>query len=196
VLKQNGIHYFIEEDMLVFDPSYANNPLNKDYAITLRRSDFKVAHTAYDEYFAKLLDNVPEDYYLLSFTHDELLEILAKPDEWGSFDYQLAQKLLKEKGIEITREKAEILKAERYKELAQPESEPAKNIVGYYILCILFFPVGLVIGWVWGNSKKQLPDGYKVYAYNDKVRKHGRRIFLISMIILAMRVTLKIINFR
>lgn len=137
----------------------------------------KKATLAYEEYFAKQLDNVPEDYYLLTFTNDELLEIVAKPDEWGAFDYQLAQKLLKERGVDITKEKTDRLKADRYKELAKPEGEPAKNIVGYYIISILFFPVGLIIGWVWGYSKKQLPDGYKVYTYNNSVRNHGRTIF-------------------
>lgn len=194
VLKQNGIDYLIEEDALVFDASYANNPLSKDYAITVKQSDFKRASNAYDEYFSKHLDNVPEDYYLFSFTNDELLEILAKPDEWGPFDYQLTQKLLKEKGVEITKEKTDHLKAERYKELAKPEGGPAKNIVGYYIISILFFPVGLVIGWVWGYSKKQLPDGYKVYAYNESVRNHGRTIFLLCIIIFVMTVFFEMVD--
>lgn len=45
VLKQNGIDYVIEEDALVFDASYANNPLNKDYAITVKHSDFKKSYS-------------------------------------------------------------------------------------------------------------------------------------------------------
>jgi hypothetical protein len=98
VLKQNGIEYHIEEDSLVFDPSYANNPLSTNYVITMKQGDFKAASHAYDEYFAKQLHNVPEDYYLHTFTNDELLEVLAKPDEWDSFDYQLAQEILKNKG--------------------------------------------------------------------------------------------------
>ena len=196
VLKQNSIQYGIEEDALVFDPSYANNPLSKDYVITIRQSDFKAASKAYDEYFAKKLGDVPEDYYLYAFTDEELLEILAKPDEWGPFDYQLAQELLKQRGIEIAQEQTERLKAERYKQIAQPEDEPIKNIVGYYIISILFFPIGLIIGWVWGYSKKQLPDGYKVRAYNEKVQNHGRTIFLISIVLFVMTVILKIVDVR
>lgn len=194
VLKQNGIDYKIEEDVLVFDPSYANNPLNKDYAITIKQSDFKRASAAYDAYFAKQLHDVPADYYLFSFSNDELLEILAKPDEWGAFDYQLAQQLLKQRGVEISTEETDHLKAERYKEIAQPEDEPTKNLVGYYIISILFFPVGIIIGWVWGYSKKQLPDGYKVYAYNERVRNHGRTIFLIAMILFSLTVLSKILG--
>jgi len=196
VLKQTGIDYHVEEDTLVFDPSYANNPLSKEYAIMVKQPDFKAALHAYDEYFARQLNHVPEDYYLYAFTNDELLEILAKPDEWGAFDYQLAQALLKERGIEVSKEKTERLKAERYKEIAQPESEPVKNIVGYYIVSVLFFPIGLIIGWVWGYSKKQLPDGHRVSNYNSVVQKHGRTIFLISIILFALTVILRIIDVR
>ena len=82
VLKQNNIDYKIEEDSLVFDASFANHPLARDYVIAVKQSDFKSASIAYDDYFARRLNDVPADYYLLQFSADELLDILAKPDEW------------------------------------------------------------------------------------------------------------------
>lgn len=196
VLKQNNIDYRIEEDSLVFDASFANQPLARDYVIAVKQSDFKEASCAYNEYFAKQINNVPEDYYLLQFSDEELLDILAKPDEWGAFDYQLATALLKKRGIEITKEKTDRLKVDRYYELAKPEGEDAKNIVGYYIVSILFFPVGWIIGWIWGYSKKQLPDGYRVYAYNERVRLHGRIILTISIAVPALTVFLRILDAR
>ena len=158
VLKQNGIEHRIEEDALVFDPSYANNPLARDYVIMVKHSDFKTATQAYHDYFAKQLDDVPKDYYLFAFTDDELQEILAKPDEWGSFDYQLAQDLLTKRGVEVTKEKTDRLKADRYKQLAQPEGEPVKNIVGYYIISISFFPV--VNHWLGLGAFKETITGW------------------------------------
>jgi hypothetical protein len=181
VLKLAGIDYYIEEDALVFDASYANNPLSKDYAIKVRHSDFKSAGKAYDDYFAGQVGQAPPEHYLFNFSDEELLEVLARPDEWGPFDYQLSKEILRQRGIEVSDHKIAILKAERYKQLAKPESESVSNIAAYYIISIIFFPVGIIIGWTWGYSKKQLPDGYKVYAYNEKVRSHGRTIFLISI---------------
>jgi len=194
VLRQNNIDYKIEEDALVFDASFANHPLARDYVIAVKQSDFKNASAAYDEYFAKQLNDVPADYYLLQFSDDELLEILAKPDEWGAFDYQLATALLKKRGVDINMQKTDRLKADRYYELARPEGENATNIVGYYIVSILFFPVGWIIGWIWGYSKKQLPDGYRVYAYNEKVRLHGRIILLISIVVPVLTVILRMLD--
>ncbi len=196
VLKLSNIDYKIVEDALVFDASFANHPLARDYVIAVKQRDFKEASGAYDEYFAKQLDNVPADYYLLQFTDDELLDILAKPDEWGAFDYQLSKELLKTRGIDISKEKTDRLKGERYYELARPEGEHAKNIVGYYIVSILFFPVGWIIGWIWGYSKKQLPDGYRVYAYNEKMRLHGRIILLICIVIPVLSVILRMLDVR
>ena len=130
VLKQNNIDYKIEEDSLVFDASFANHPLARDYVIAVKQTDFKNASTAYDEYFAKQLNDVPTDYYLLQFSDDELLDIMAKPDEWGAFDYQLATALLKKRGIDINKEKADRLKADRYYELARPEGEGSYKYCG------------------------------------------------------------------
>ena len=108
VLKQNGIDYQIEEDALVFDPSYANNPLSTDYVILLKQADFKEASRAYDEYFAKQLGNVPEDYYLLTFTDEELLEILAKPDEWGSLITSLHRTCLRKEALMLPKKKQNV----------------------------------------------------------------------------------------
>ncbi len=101
VLQQHGIQFLIEEDRLTFDPSYAHNPLNKDYRIKISPGDFTKAYAAYETYFASLVDKVEPDYYLHSFSDEELVEIVMKPDEWGTFDYLLAQKLLAERGISI-----------------------------------------------------------------------------------------------
>jgi hypothetical protein len=188
VLKGKDVSYFVEVDELVFDPSYANNPLNKEYVLKVRQADFDKAHKAYNEYFEDKVDHVSDDYYLFSFTDDELREIVARPDEWGSFDYQLALKLLKEKGVPVSEEQKEQLKNERVKALAKQDGEPVSNIVGYYVLCVLFFPIGFLIGWIWAYSKKTLPNGAIIHTYNNKVRQHGRIILAMACIFLFLTV--------
>ena len=120
-------------------------------------------------------------------------EIIAKPDEWGSFDYQLAQKILKEKGMEVSEEQIQVLKDLRHKELAEPEKETATNIGLYYILTLILFPIGIIIGWVWAYSKKTLPNGQRVYAYNKAVQGHGKRILTIGTIMFILSIYWKVI---
>jgi hypothetical protein len=194
VLKQQNITYFIEEDMLVFDPSYANNPLNKDYALKIRSGDFNRATKAYEDYFATHLDQVDSDYYLFSFSVEELKEIIAKPDEWGSFDYQLAQKILKDKGMVITEEQKLAFRNQRNNELAKPEKETIANIALYYILSLVLFPVGMIVGWVWAYSKKTLPNGQRVYTYDKAVQRHGRRILAIATLLLILSAYWKLVE--
>src|SRR5829696_5214646 len=166
VLKANGIEFHIEEDAPEFDVSYAFNELDKDYHIMVRHEDFKRARTAYEDYFKDKLDNTPPDYYLFSFPTNELQEILAKPDEWGAFDYLLAEKILHDRGVVITHEEKQALKTERLQKLQEQKKETPKNIIVYYFFSLLFFPFGIMIGWAWGYSKKTLPDGQKVSAYD------------------------------
>jgi hypothetical protein len=187
VLKEKGIEFYIEEDEPGFDPSYANNPMDTDYHIMIRESDFEKANQAYEDYFEKQLDHIPSDYYLYSFTDKELKEIVAKPDEWGSLDYLLAQKILAQRGLPVSEEEKQTLRTERSKVLQQPEKEKDLSIILYYIIS-LFFPVGIVIGWVWTNSKKTLPDGTKVYRYNANLQRHGRIIFIFSLLLLVLAV--------
>ena len=65
------------------------------YSYKTSRTHFQRGHKALEDYYQTQLENVDKDYYLLSFSNDAMKEDL-KPDEWEHFDFQLAQKLLKE----------------------------------------------------------------------------------------------------
>jgi hypothetical protein len=60
--------------------------------------DFAVAQRELEKYYRAQIAHAEDDYYLFEFSDAELNEILSKPDEWGDFDYQLAQQLLRERG--------------------------------------------------------------------------------------------------
>jgi hypothetical protein len=190
VLQQHGIRFSIEEDRLTFDPSYAHNPLNKDYLIKISPGDFTRAHAAYEDYFALLVDKAEPDYYLYTFSDEELVEIVTKPDEWGTFDNLLAQKLLAERGISFSPAEKKALNEKRYQQLQAPKNEATDTILGYYLVSLLFFPVGIVIGRVWAYSKKTLPDGERVPVYNQQVQQHGRNLFRLAVFIFVVFVIL------
>ena len=193
VLKEYSIDFFIEEDVLEFDPTYANNDLDKDYHIMVKQADFEKANKAYEAYFRKGLHNAPADYYLFSFSDTELRDILAKPDEWGTFDYLLAEKILHDRGIQITETEKQSLKTERYKSLKEQQTDRPSNLVLYYIFCLLVFPLGILIGWAWAYSKKTLPDGKKVHAYDRDIQKHGKTIFFLAMAIFISIIVWKVV---
>lgn len=192
VLKEYDIEFYIEEDVLEFDLTYANNELDKDFHIMVKQTDFVKAKQAYEAYFKKQLHNAPSDYYLFSFSNDELKEIMSKPDEWGTFDYLLAEKILHDRGMGLSETDKKALKTERYKTLQDQQNEKPSNIFLYYIFSIVVFPIGMLIGWAWAFSKKTLPDGNKAAVYDEDIQRHGKIIFTIATLLFVLAIGWKV----
>lgn len=186
ILTENDIDHIVEEDALSFEPSYAFNPLNKDYRLKLQPQDFEAANAVFRDYFKAQLDTLDKDYYLFGFSDFELQEIIAKPDEWGFLDYELAQKLLKERGKEVQPERIEALAAARNEKLDAPENVDSSLIFIGYALSIFMPLIGFFFGMAWLYGKKTLPNGKKSDLYSKSVRAHGERIFWISIVVVAI----------
>jgi len=180
-LFENGITYTIENERKYWDPSFANNSFAADIILKIAPDNFTSAHKILETFYKDQLDITDNDYYLNSFTDDELFEIVSKPDEWGHFDYQLAQKLLKERGKDVSMEFIYQLKKQRIKYLSKPETSNKYFIYLGYCSAIIGGLFGLLIGWNLAYFKKTLPDGKRVYAYRKDQRSHGIRMILISL---------------
>lgn len=191
-LKESNIEALIENGRQFFNPNFANNAVEADIELKLKQSDFARAEKILESLYNESIDNVDKDYYLFQFTTAELKEIIFRPDEWGKFDYQLAQKLLKEKGVDISDEQISSLKDQRTKQLAKPDSISSTWIIAGYLLPFAFGFPGIVFGWIVAYSKKTLPDGTKVFTYGEKDRKQGRLIFQLSLVIVILALILKL----
>ena len=53
--------------------------------------------------------------------------------------------------------------------------------------------IGLFIGWYLWSFKKTLPDGERIFAYSYKDRRHGKRIFYLSIIVFVLNIVTVII---
>jgi hypothetical protein len=179
-LKSSDIRFVVDKSKPLFDSTLVDTSIDRNIHIKLRRSDFLKGHKVLEDYYQSLLNNVDPEYYLLSFSDEELKEIITKPDEWGHFDYQLAQKLLKERGFAMDDSILTKLKEERIWDLAQPEK--ASKLLLIFGYC--FIPFGIVIGFFIGRhllyNKRTLPNGEAIFSYRESDRKHGSRIMIIS----------------
>ena len=171
LLKQKGIPYKLETGASGFDPSFV---FKDEFRILLRPEDFDTVSGFFTE-------DVQADYYLFSFTEDELMEILEKQDEWSSFDIILAKKLLKEKGKTIPQETIELLEKKRLEALKQPDKNSRWGVIAGYFFALLGGWLGLLIGIGILTVKKKLPNGEKVFSYSSSDRKHGVIIILICI---------------
>ncbi len=193
-LKQNDIECFVQDNQgKFFEPSFANNSFEPDIAIKLKPDDFIKANKALEDYYKKQHDTVDKDYDLFEFSDNELTEIISKPDEWGNFDYQLAQKILKDRGKEIKPDTVQNLKTQRFDELSTPEKASQLLIFAGYFFVFFGAVIGIIIGWSLYSSKKTLPNGHRVFVYRNEDRMRGSRILLMGTIVIVLAIIFRLI---
>lgn len=192
-LKNKGIECQLVDDSPPVDITFTGNSvLQSETQLMIKQSDFEKANKVLDDIADELLVNINKDHYLFEFTNEELYEILTKSDEWNSFDYKLAQRILKERGQDINENLLKSLKQDRIAELSKPDKGQGAWIILGYIFSLLGGFLGLIIGWFLWTMKKTLPTGEKIYIYSENDRKHGKRIFIIGLIILPIVLLIKI----
>ena len=118
-LKKHQIVCHVEKVEPLLEPGFFQNTVEPNIHLKVRASDLDRAHEALEEHYEHQLQDVDPGYYLFSFTDLELLDIVAKPDEWGHFDYVLARELLTERGLPIPDETIRQMKQQRLRQLAQ-----------------------------------------------------------------------------
>lgn len=193
ILETGGISTKLIDNSPSFDISFANNPIDREIQLLIKQTDFTYA----DELLANTgEEKVDKDHYLFDFSSDELYEILAKPDEWSQIDYKLSQKILIDRGEEITPETINAYKKRRISELEKPEKSQIVWVIIGYIFAFLGGFLGALIGWFIFSMKKTLPDGRKVYTYRKKDRFHGTIIFWTGIIVLFCLLIYNLIEFK
>ena len=192
LLQTHGIAFEIEQDRENLDVLYGTNPSEKFYYVKIRPDDFPKANSILLDIGNTDLGAVDKTHYLFEFTDDELFDILSKPDEWNALDYQLAKKILKDRGREVSDEIIASLKKQRIVELAKPDERNRVWIFIGYVSVLLGGLFAIIVGWHLFTYKKTLPDGQRVYEYSEKDRRHGRRIFYLGMIIFYISVVIRL----
>ena len=185
LLNVNRIEFLIENISINFDPILSNNEFGKEYCVKIKKDDFEKANDILREKAKTEINEIQDDYYLLSFTDEELIDVIEKSDEWNKFDVELAQKLLKERGNEITTEQISELKKQRIIELSKPEEGQNVYIIIGYVCALLGGLLGIFIGWHLTTYKKTLPNGNRIYAYSENDRKQGNRILILGTIFIV-----------
>src|ERR1700761_452434 len=116
-LEAQQIECVVEKVSPLLEPGFFRNTVEQTIHLKVRSADLDEAHKALEEYYRHQLQDVDPAYYLFSFSDIELLDIVAKPDEWGHFDYVLARALLADRGLEISDETIEQMKQQRLRQL-------------------------------------------------------------------------------
>lgn len=193
VLEQHSIPFeVVTEEDLGLPQHFIGQRFDAAALIKIPADYFAKANNLLQQAVTADIDIIEPDYHLLSFTEEELRDILRNPDEWGDYDYALAVQLLRKRGIEYSDKELAQLKQERLAELAVPEPGKPVWIVLGYMLAILGGLLGVAIGYQFMRGKKTLPDGRRIYVFTKETRDHGITIFAIGLITIALALLLRL----
>jgi hypothetical protein len=191
LLAENNIPFAWESTEGFFDVSFANNDILNLYYVKLRQEDFAKADELLMNSVMKSDQQPIGDYYLFSFSTEELIEVLQNPDEWNAFDQYWAKKILKSRGVEISDEELSKAKAKKLDELKRPWIVDKLWLFLAFTLWVvalwfvLFYAaIAVILLSVYISfSKKTMPDGQKVLAFSETDRLLGE-IVLVAGILL------------
>ena len=185
-LIENGIECIFVDTSPQVGASVMGGDMLKECEIQLKPEQFEAADTLLEDYAKNLINNLPEDYYLLSFTDEELQDVVLKHDEWSEFDYMLARKLLAERGKTLDETQIKALREQRIADLAKPEKVHLGWIIAGYVFALLGGFFGIITGYVLYSAKKTLPNGAVVHTYTPSDRSNGRIILLFGIVVLLL----------
>lgn len=196
VLKENNISFLLEDFTNKSEiVGFSVQNLDLKVIVKARIEDFPKIETLVDNTLKVSLDQVDKEHYLFSFTDEELTEIIVKPNDWSNYDYKVAELILNNRGVSVSPKFIESIKKQRYNKLSEKESYSSTWLIIGYISAFLGGLLGFAIGLSLWLMKKRLPNGEKVYIYDDNNRKHGKRItmigFIMTLVYIALRIYLR-----
>jgi hypothetical protein len=205
ILKEHGIVVEVNEEVRILDSNYIGQQFSNPYLLYMQGTDFERAHAILEQATIVNLEDVDPGYLLLSFNEEELIEVMEKKDEWGVYNYKLAEALLKKRNVDIPEVKIALEQAERLKAKEQPVASGIMYLLLGYLSVLdgiysLFIPagnailtlsqglLGLFIGWSLSHFKRTLSNGQRTYYFNNSTRLQGSVMLWTSVTIIVLKV--------
>jgi hypothetical protein len=185
LLQEKGLETKVEKKRNVADKVFTGDGTEAEIYLMIKGADFTRANEIIDESITNNIASIDSDYYLFSFTKEELIDIVNKPDEWNNQDVILARKLLADQGHVVSDSEIQQVKNKRIQELAMPEKELSILLFIGYSLSFIVPTYGIFFGLTKLTARKVLPDGQKVNIYDGSARTHFIAMIVISIVLLV-----------
>jgi hypothetical protein len=196
ILKEHNIPATYEEEVVLLDDVYLGQNFDQRHLVKIPANYFSQADTLLKSLITVSTEEVEPDYYLLSFSVDELKEVITKKDEWGDYDYALALKLLEKQGITYTSEQLNQLGDSRKAALSEPKDLPNVWLIAGYLSPLLVFSafsfaiylafLGVFIGAFVRLTKKTLPDGTWISAFSERSKNHATWMMISGVVFIPL----------
>ncbi|WP_118976880.1 hypothetical protein [Taibaiella koreensis] len=192
LLRNNGITAEAKHEMRSLDSNYLGQQFGDPYLLYLPGKDFDRARTILEDHTVVDPGEVDPGYQLLTFSDDELIDVMMNKEEWGIYNYKLAAALLKRRNVPIPEAQIGIAEAEQLREKEKAVSSGLSLLLlGYSSLlsgaalalvrhpAFTLLPGGLAlfVGWILSYTKRTLSNGVQVHYYKPAARLHGLILF-------------------
>lgn len=184
LLESNQVLYSVEDHSQTFDPSFAYNDFNKEYSVEIEPENFQKVFDLEQKAVEKEIQNANLDYYLFTYSTEELREIVAARDEWNAYDYLLAKKILKERGSTNEIENPKIQLENRITALKNVSDIQPVWLVVFYIVAFFGGFIAIFIGYYIKTAKKTLPNSETISRFTKRDVLHGNILFFAGMFFL------------
>lgn len=184
LFKENQIAYEVEVVPYKTELSNDGTAPEHKYHIKLSKSNFEQVNHLMLELSQKYINQAPKDYHLFTFSKEDLLNIVALPEEWSKTEYLIALKLLQERRVTYNEKTLNQIRQELKSDNVKHDSLDNQGllVVLGYTLAVLGGFLGIGIGWRLTTHKRNLADGTKEYVYSKDDRIHGKNILTIGII--------------
>lgn len=215
VLEKAGINGVIANNTTIMDAAIVGKGYDDNYILRIEGIDFERATAILEESAKMNFEDIDPAHPLFSLDKDELMDVVAKPDEWGPENYNIAMLILSQRGVNMTDNIVEDMQDARIEQLSERKTlTPTIFILGYSfaainILTIIAFEhpvielhqwvsfmpaaVGVVLGRLIIQSKTTLPNGQRIYTYNSAVLKNAVIMQWLSLIVVVVNVIMQMV---
>lgn len=194
VLENHQIDYELEDNSSRLGTSFGGDINTNEFELKIHSGNFEKVESLEEELIKEDVETFEGDYYLFYATEQELTEIIMQKEAWSKFDYLLAQKILRERGKEVSPDVLNALRKQRIQDLSAQETSPSYLIYLGYFFGVLGGFLGIFIGYHLMKYKKVLPNGEKLYGFAPNDRRHGQNILILSVIGFIFWMAVKLFN--
>jgi hypothetical protein len=180
IIEKEGIPYELDHQVNQLDSVYLGHNLDPMFAIKIPPELFSKLNFLLGEEADKTVSTADDEYYLFSFSDDELIAVVSNPEEWNAYDRTLAQKILSDRKVRVP-ERKEISPQVPY----QPERLKTEWLTIGYLLCTISLG-GIFFGLAIVNGRKTLSNGQKVPLYDETTIGHGKTMIALGSLFLIV----------
>lgn len=170
ILENAGIKFSIDHERDVLDNVYTGHSHDPMIAIKIAGDRFEHINSLLLLEAQSQLSSIDPDYYLFSFSDEELADVIHNRNEWNHFDQALAIKIMTDRKIAIPAAAQKTMEAESY----DPKHLESLWLISQYLLTVLVPYVGFIVGLATLFAYKTLKSGAKIKMYDDSTRLHAK----------------------